>query len=455
MGSSIALSNARRMVGSSSPLELGGAQVIRWISYFLVHAAIGLLVNRSATMSSIHAYVVLVGGLLWSIAYPRREKFIYVASYIIAAEVVWRMTDAQVFHEVGKYSIVLILLLAILHFRISRIPSSLFLYFLFLLPSSLIPLTVMDLSGAREQLSFNMSGPLLLLVAGYFCSSISLTKRQLHTAFLVALGPLVSIVSIMAMNLASVPILRFVVYASSSIATRGYAPNQVSSILGAGVFLTTVLLVSSHSSTRKLRLVLIFLLFTFAAFSALTFSRGGLYSAAFAVVTSMLLWMRKPDTRWAILLLTIVLLLVSNYLLIPRIEQFTGGTIIGRFEDMSLTGRDLIVQADLNAWKSAPVFGVGPGGAKEYRAEIFRTSAAHTEFTRMLAEHGVLGLISLGALLGYIFARILDSVRKPHGPVLLGLITWSLAFMAINAMRMAAPSLFLAMAALELEEKAT
>ena len=60
------------------------------------------------------------------------------------------------------------------------------------------------------------------------------------------------------------------------------------------------------------------------------------------------------------------------------------------------TGREDIARADLEVWFDNPVLGVGPGVAKEYRAATFgRAAAAHTEFTRLLAEHGILGLVAL------------------------------------------------------------
>jgi O-antigen ligase len=59
-----------------------------------------------------------------------------------------------------------------------------------------------------------------------------------------------------------------------------------------------------------------------------------------------------------------------------------------------LTGRDEIMKADFRAFLEHPGFGVGYGMAEKYRIRYYgHAAAAHTEFARLLSEHGVLGLL--------------------------------------------------------------
>jgi O-antigen ligase len=66
--------------------------------------------------------------------------------------------------------------------------------------------------------------------------------------------------------------------------------------------------------------------------------------------------------------------------------------------------------------------------------------ASHTEFTRVLAEHGILGVISL-LILGITCARTLLSARTPRARALIAaFFAWFALFMMIDALRMVAPA---------------
>lgn len=115
-----------------------------------------------------------------------------------------------------------------------------------------------------------------------------------------------------------------------------------------------------------------------------------------------------------------------------------------------MTGRDKIMMADMQTWADNPVFGVGPGQSKIYHKQFFRASAAHTEFSRMLAEHGIFGLIAL-VLMGVIFIRHLRQARTREAKALVSAVSiWGLLYMFTAAMRVVAPSFTFGLAALTL-----
>ena len=71
-----------------------------------------------------------------------------------------------------------------------------------------------------------------------------------------------------------------------------------------------------------------------------------------------------------------------------------GGTYGERLV-LDLTGRAQIYKIDLDIFSDYLLTGCGPGQANNLR-EIYgygKVVAAHTEFSRMLAEHGILGLL--------------------------------------------------------------
>src|SRR6185295_7296222 len=119
------------------------------------------LAQQSPAISTVHAIITLVVGLVWTVFGKRIERVFYITAYLTGAEVLWRATNAQVFWEYGKYSTIVILLLATLKYKRGHsLDWKPILYFILLTPAMfLIP--VFD----RQVISFNLSGPLLLTVS--------------------------------------------------------------------------------------------------------------------------------------------------------------------------------------------------------------------------------------------------------------------------------------------------
>ena len=95
-----------------------------------------------------------------------------------------------------------------------------------------------------------------------------------------------------------------------------------------------------------------------------------------------------------------------------------------------------------------PFFGVGAGKGTEIRTEqMGYLVASHDELTRMLAEHGMLGVLALLILLFTPIVLYLDN--KQHLYLFCFIAFW---FLTINhaAMRTAAPSFVYALALLKI-----
>ena len=99
--------------------------------------------------------------------------------------------------------------------------------------------------------------------------------------------------------------------------------------------------------------------------------------------------------------------------------------------------------------------GCGPGQANELREQYGygKVVAAHTEFSRMLAEHGILGFFSLLLLVGipifpvFLFNRPISKIIR----ILFG--TLALLTMSHSAMRLAMPCFIYGLSLINFEEE--
>jgi O-antigen ligase len=151
----------------------------------------------------------------------------------------------------------------------------------------------------------------------------------------------------------------------------------------------------------------------------------------------------------------LVFLTVLSFFIID-INAFTGGALFERFQDLNSTGRLELFLIDIQIWLQNPWLGVGVGVSPIYHP-LFGgiESAAHTEYSRVLAEHGILGIGSL-LILGFLCIRAFFRSRSNLARgFLAGTSLWSLAEMAHSAMRISAISIVfsLSLAMLDLDEQ--
>jgi len=130
-----------------------------------------------------------------------------------------------------------------------------------------------------------------------------------------------------------------------------------------------------------------------------------------------------------------MIFVMGSFVILPRLENVTGGALESRFTNTDPTNRVEIIKDELRVWRRYPILGVGPGGSKFVGA-----STAHTEFARLPAEHGILGVVALLLLL----IAAAKNIRKANSiegkAIAVCLIGWSFLFMLNAAMRLAAPA---------------
>jgi O-antigen ligase len=411
--------------------------------FILAHILLALLVRQFPQLSTVHVYFTLGVGVIWALSRPPIYTA-YVAAYIVGTEAFWRMTNASFFWEGGKYAIVLIMLLSLIHHRQKRIPALPLFYFLLLLPSTILSL---ENANARELISFNLSGPLALFVSAWFFSVQRLSFRQLHGLLLAMVAPILTTAVyaiLITLNLDQIRWVNDSMFQTSG----GFGPNQVSTIMGLGVLATWLLLLMGRFTLYQRWFLILTSIFILVQ-GLLTFSRGGIVAAVITVVVFGLHTVTDQKRRVRIIFIVATVAALLTIVVIPALDEFTQGFFGQRFTDTNLTHRDLLAQTELNLFLENPLFGVGPG-----MGGAARGATSHTELTRLLSEHGITGLISLGLLVlmairGYLQSKSL-LLRGMRGVLLL----WTLIVMTNAAMRLAAISFVfgLGFATIDLDE---
>jgi hypothetical protein len=414
------------------------------------HVALAVAMKSVPMIGAVHAFTAVLGGSLVALFSKRAVYPAIAAAYIAGSEVLWRMTRAPIYWEYGKYGLALVLLMALLrqeNWRRSGLP---LLYFAFLVPASLMTLFSYPWEISREILSFNLSGPFSLCLAFVFFAQCKFSMMEAGHVVLALVTPIIGISALILLNMGDT-VVSFGT-GSNKITSGGFGPNQVSTVLAVACVGLFLLLVALNQSLPR-RILFGSLLLVFTVQSVLTFSRAGLYYGVSAIVASSLFLVRDGRQRLQLLFWAVVLVGIGYYVLFPRLDEFTGGALAKRYADRHLTGRDEIMLADIEIFLKHAALGIGVGQAEEARLEYYGSSlAAHTEYTRLLAEHGVLGLFA--AIILVVIS--LEGVRTARSPtnkaIMIGFGVYGLMFMTGNGMRLALASLCLGLARIRIWE---
>lgn len=421
----------------------------RWqvLILFALHAVLGLVVYYVPPLATLHALGALAVGVGLALGRSSPAPAIYAVGYLSGSELLWRMNQAQIFWEYGKYSVCLVVLLLILRFRLRRGMAPLAMLYLFMLaPAAVTTLTLFGFSGrTREYLSMALSGPVTLALLVFFLSGIDSRWLRVEKLLLSMLAPMVSALAIVAFTTLTRSAITFGSYSNYST-SGGYGPNQTSAVLGLAALLA--LLLALHTSDRELRFAYLVLAGGSMIATILTFSRGGVFN----IVVCLMIWgvhyLHRPALRRALLLAS-VFLLIAGAGLLPRINEWTQGSLSDRYSSIDTTGRAQLARADLHLFYANPVLGVGAGRSSDERKKlIMRRIASHTEYTRLLAEHGIFGVAALLILLAMIGIKYVQAPNAVTRGWVAGTAGWTFASMAHVSMRIALISLLFALATL-------
>jgi O-antigen ligase len=343
------------------------------------------------------------GNAIFKLRQGKYYLYVAILFYLVAFEMLGRLSKAYPFipTELGKYFLLFFSFVGIITSGIRS--KSAFLMFLLLIPAFFY-----DFSGLRTfvDIIYNILGPLATAagIAFLYRSQVSQLQMNqiLHLIWFTSLSALI-------FTFIKTPDFETITFTlGAQFETTADTPsNQVATILGMGMFL------SFYSIINRLKFsgyryfdIAIMLLFAFQGL--ISFSRGGMLIAAIGMVIIFFYNSgAKFNNKKGNIILGGVAALIGFYFIFQFANNISGGKLLQRYigetegtllgskektADVLVSGRLTIFNEDINLWMEHPITGVGAASSRFLRVRTKMVSP-HVEFSRLLAEHGILGLM--------------------------------------------------------------
>ncbi|MEI6864491.1 O-antigen ligase family protein [Flavicella sp.] len=374
------------------------------------------------------------------------EAFLW-ACYFVGAEVFFRMTKGAISYEIGKYSVMLLLILGVIVSSEKQKFSISYFIYLFLLLLGIIFTDVPYGESIKNAISFNLSGPVVLFVSAFYFYRRKISIKKLLEGLYYLIIPIFSMMSYMYFR---TPELKEIVFVGNANfeTSGGFGPNQVATVIGVGMFVLALFLFLDKKLTKFYILDVLFLIY-FTYRGLLTFSRGGIFTGALAIFTFvffMFLYNRNLIVLISKYFMIGFVLLISIWLYTSDItggmleNRYTGKNSRGEQKEDITSGRTDIILSQLESFYSSPWFGIGVGNGKYKRMESNEniTATSHNEITRLIEEHGFLGIVILFILFLVPMYHFLGSSNYQRAFLVSFYVLWFLTI-SHSAMRIAFP----------------
>lgn len=405
--------------------------------WVLFHVILGALSITSPWFLIVWFYIVLFTSLplLLKVNENHFLRFTSLLAYLVSFELLGRMSKTSPFipWEVGKY--LLFLMLAggiIIKYRSGKTG---LIMLLLLLPAAFI-----DKSGQvySKNIVFNLLGPVNVALAIIYFKNQSVSLEKLVSVLRLILLTAISVLSFVVIKTPDFKDVEFELSANLQT-SGGFGSNQVATVLGLGALLSYLFWKNRWNLTGY-RWFDFLLLVLFIIRGLLTFSRGGMIGGALGILTLMFYETASDEYGWKFrkafinvskaVPVIILLFLLFNYAnkvsggnLVLRYKGETPGTLAGYKEktaNVFFSNRVNVFLDDLELWRQNPVFGVG-AGASMYMRDNTRRIASHVEMSRLLSEHGLLGVIYFLILFSLGYKMFKTAPWSFAGPVLFSL----------------------------------
>lgn len=415
---------------------------------FHVVLAIGIFLFRPLAMVY---FLFIISFFSYKIVMtPKKNKTFYVlfaCAYIVGSEVFLRMNGGTFFYEAIKYLVILFCLMGIFSNSFSNNSIIYLFYILLLVPGVFVAVTEMSFeTNIRKAIAFNLSGPICLGVAAIFSYKRNIDFKEMQYILLAFLLPLISMTVYLILV---TPNLQLAIKGTGSnfMTSGGFGPNQVATVLGIGMFVMAVrFFISKESFFIRLIDLVLFGVLSYRAL--ITFSRGGVITAIVMILFFIGLYYLKVNIKTrSKIKYTLLFFLVSIFFIWMFSAMQTGGFIekryanedaLGREKQDLTTGRSSLVAFEFNEFLNSPFLGIGVGKVKEERfVETGIVAASHNEVTRILAEHGVLGIFAFLILL---LTPLVYRIRNKKNIFFYSFYLFWLLTINHSAMRIAAPA---------------
>ncbi|MCF8272817.1 MAG: O-antigen ligase family protein [Flavobacteriaceae bacterium] len=377
---------------------------------FHVVLAIGVYLFRPLALAYFLLITVFFSYKILMASKAYKSFYVLIAcAYIVGSEVFLRMNGGTFFYEASKYLVIVFVLIGLFSNSFSNKSLIYLVYILLLIPGIFVAVSDMGFeTNIRKAIAFNLSGPICLGITAVFCYKRSISFNQIKIILLALLLPLISMTVYLFLY---TPNLQEVITGTESNFTTsgGFGPNQVATVLGIGIFvLATRFFISKEVFIHRL---FDLALLGFLSFRALiTFSRGGVLTAIIMILMFLGLYYLKVNLKTKLrikLSLLVFLIMIFFTLLYSSIKtngfiekRYANQDAAGRVKEDVTTGRTDLVAFEFNEFIDNPFLGIGVGKAKEVRLnETGVEAASHNEMSRIIAEHGLLGVFAFLILL--------------------------------------------------------
>lgn len=400
---------------------------------FVFHVLLGLVSTVSPLILVVYFYLILFSSIPFVLKKTIiDDKLSFLLVYLVSFEMLARMANATPFipYEIGKYLTMILLVMGILKGH-NKGPIGFFLILL------VLPATIYDLSGQVDfkGIVFNLFGTINIGLAIWYFSKQKFTTKGLWTLIYLMLLPLIATLAFVFIKTPSFDEIEFIL--GANFETSGnFGSNQVSTAFGLAILLTAYLWLMDFSITGKRSLdLVIFLLFAFQG--VLSFSRGGMIGGVLSIVIVVFYLSKtsKASPSYAklklakryilptLILLSIVFFVankITNNQLLLRYQGETAGTLKGtKDKDINTisSGRSDIALGDFALYDEYGFYGVG-AGASRYLRKTHNGTLAHVEWSRLIAEHGILGILFIIVVV----INVIQQIKKKQDNLIKGIL---------------------------------
>lgn len=377
--------------------------------WLIFHILLGVVSTITPWVLILWYYFVLISSLpeafsKTNVNYALSFLLVYLVSFEVFARMV--QTSPWISYEQSKYITFLLASFGILNgYNKGKLG--------FLLVILLLPGLLYDFSGrvTFPYIIFDVLGPINIGLCVVFFYKQRFTTKGFISIIRLMVYPIISTLFFTFIKTPDFDSIEFELGANFET-TGGFGSNQVSILFGLGVFLMFLFIVFKWRFSNNFWVDSFFLL-GFAFQGLLSFSRGGVIGGILAILIVVYILKKSKMSGGKVftnipkigkyLVPALFILMLSFYivnsisggLLMLRYSGETVGTLAGAKDksiDTFTSSRTSIAKEDLELFMDYPLLGTGGASSRYMRVEHAGTSP-HIEFSRLLAEHGILGMI--------------------------------------------------------------
>ena len=423
--------------------------VALWI---VLHIILGQLAKGAPIVGTIHGVATAIVCIYLALTSERIMIVIATMGYAACGDVFWRMTGSKVPWELSKYLVVITSVIILIRW-IGRPRSGFATAMMILLVPALVPtIQILGLSQLRDRFAFILLGLYAMATAAMVTRRLRVQWEEVRILLWAMLGPIICVASIAASAVSKLNLSDFSSIQSNNKASGGYGANQVSSLLGLGVMLCLYIALQDQNWVN--RVMCIALGSWCMGQCVITLSRGGMANIALALLLAAPHILMHERLGLRLVVGFSIVAMVGGLILLPRLDALSGGAVEKRFKDGNTTERGELAGIDMQLFADHPAFGVGVGISDKYhRLSVDGFAiASHTEFTRLLAEHGMLGVGVILCMVGLAIEAYRRQTNWFGRAWTISLVGWTAMDLSNASTRNAINGFVFAMAMLAIDE---